>query len=215
MNSHHIDMEECLKKYVVGKVSAGKVSRDKAELSERQIIDVLTPAIDVLKVLLSDAKRLRARSYLEIWKGEIEESYKDKKKAENVSVSQALEGENLNYPQIRISYQFDEDKAPFDVLVEFGVEEDKVYVGLGKHHNATARQDAALRKKFEKGPSEASLKDSAWPHICQKEKQIAERRGWYGYYNVIDENAITKFRELVDVLEELKATPVPAESAEK
>ena len=88
-------------------------------------------------------------------------------------------------------------------------------MGLGKHPNVTARQDAALRKKFEKGPSEASLKDLAWPSIGQKEKQIAERRGWYGYYNVIDENAITKFRELVDVLEELGATPVAAGKAEK
>ena len=54
------------------------MSHDKAELSERQIIDALTPDIDVLKGLLSDAKRLRARSYLKIWKGEIEDSYKKK-----------------------------------------------------------------------------------------------------------------------------------------
>lgn len=212
MNSHHIDMEECLKEYI----AKNKKVSDKAELSERQIIDALTPDIDVLKVMLSDAKRLRARSYLEIWKGEIEESYKDKKKAENVSVSQALEGENLDYPQIRISYQLDEDEAPFYVLVEFGVTEEEVYVGLGKHPNVTARQDATLRKKFEKGPSEASLKDSAWPHIGQEEKRIAEIRGWYGYYKVIDENAITKFKELVTALEEeLGATPVPAEKAEE
>ena len=209
MNSHHIDMEECLKKYVAGKVSSDK--SDKVELSERQIIDALTPDIDALEVLLSDAKRLRARSYIEIWKDAFEAAYKEN--GGNVSVSKDLTGGALDYPKIRIPYQL--NKAPFYVLVEFGVTEKKVYVGLGKHPNVTARQDAALRKKFEKGPSEASLKDSAWPHICQKEKQIAERRGWYGYYNVIDENAITKFRELVDVLEELKATPVPAESAEK
>ncbi|MBF1314754.1 MAG: hypothetical protein HXM99_08165, partial [Porphyromonadaceae bacterium] len=164
-----------------------------------------------LEVLLSDAKRLRARSYIEIWKDAFEAAYKEN--GGNVSVSKDLTGGALDYPKIRIPYQL--NKAPFYVLVEFGVTEKKVYVGLGKHPNVTARQDAALRKKFEKGPSEASLKDLAWPSIGQKEKQIAERRGWYGYYNVIDENAITKFRELVDVLEELGATPVAAGKAEK
>ena len=206
MNSHHIDMEEWLKEYV-----AGKVSSDKAELSERQIIDALTPDIDVLKVLLSDAKRLRARSYLEIWKGEIEESYKDKKKAENVSVSQALEGENLDYPQIRISYQLDEDKAPFDVLVEFGVEEDKVYVGLGKHHNATAEQDLSLQKKMEKGPTKGKRKVVYWSLPDAKGRQA----GWYGFYKVEPGEVMTKFDKLVAALKELGAKPVPAESAEK
>jgi hypothetical protein len=207
MNSHHIDMEEWLKEYI-----AEKVSHDKAELSERQIIDALTPDIDVLKGLLSDAKRLRARSYLKIWKGEIEDSYK--KKAENVSVSQALEGENLDYPKIRIPYQLDEDEAPFDVLVEFGVEEDKVYVGLSKHRNAADKQDSSLREKFEKGLSERSPEDPAWHPTSQKEKDIAKRRGWYGWCEVEPDEAMPTFDKLVAALVS-KAKPVPAENAEK
>lgn len=218
MNSHHIDMEEWLKEYIAEKVSrAKKVSHDKAELSERQIIDALTPDIDVLKVLLSDAKRLRARSYLEIWKGEIEDSYK--KKAENVSVSQALEGENLDYPKIRIPYQLDEDEAPFDVLVEFGVEEDKVYVGLSKYRNATAKQDSSLREKLEKGLWEGSPEDPAWHPTNKTEKDIAKKRGWYGWCEVEPDKAMPIFDKLVTALEGeeegLKATPVPAGKAEK
>ena len=207
MNSHHIDMEECLKEYI-----AEKVSHDKAELSERQIIDALTPDIDVLKGLLSDAKRLRARSYLKIWKGEIEDSYK--KKAENVSVSQAIEGENLDYPKTRIPYQLDEDEAPFDVLVEFGVEEDKVYVGLSKHRNATAKQDSSLREKFEKGLSERSPEDPAWHPTSKIEKDIAKRRGWYGWCEVEPDEAMPTFDKLVAALVS-KAKPVPAENAEE
>lgn len=201
MNSHHIDMEELLKKYI-----AEKVSRDKAELSERQIIDALTPNIDVLKVLLSDAKRLRARSYLEIWKGEIEDSYK--KKAENVSVSQALEGENLDYPKIRIPYQLDEDEAPFDVLVEFGVEEDKVYVGLSKHPNATKEQDSLLREKLKKGPTKNSRKVSNWSL-----NRYGKKAGWYGWYEVDSDEAMTKFEKLIEALKELEAEPVPAKKS--
>lgn len=204
MNSHHIDMEEWLKEYV-----AGKVSSDKAKLSERQIIDVLTPDIDVLKVLLSDAKRLRARSYLAIWNDDIKAVYEGK--YGNVSVSQALEGENLDYPQIRISYQLDEDKAPFDVLVEFGVEEDKVYVGLGKHHNATAEQDLSLQKKMEKGPTKGKRKVVYWSLPDAKGRQA----GWYGFYKVEPGEVMTKFDKLVAVLEELGAKPVPAEEAKE
>ena len=204
MNSHHIDMEEWLKEYI-----AKEVSRDKAELSERQIIDALTPDIDVLKVLLSDAKRLRARSYIKIWEEAIYE-----KNGGNVSVSQALEEENLDYPKIRIPYQLDEDKAPFDVLVEFGVEEDKVYVGLSKHHKAAAKQDSSLREKFEKGLSERSPEDPAWHPTSKIEKDIAKRRGWYGWCEVGPDEAMPTFDKLVAALVS-KATPVPAGKAEK
>ena len=214
MNSHHIDMEEYLKEYIAEKVSrAEKVPHDKAELSERQIIDALTPDIDVLKVLLSDAKRLRARSYLEIWKGEIEDSYK--KKAENVSVSQAIEGENLDYPKTRIPYQLDEDEAPFDVLIEFGVEEDKVYVGLSKHQKATAKQDSSLREKFEKGLSERSPEDPAWHPTSKIEKDIAKRRGWYGWCEVEPDEAMPVLRDLICMLKKRGATPVPAGKAKE
>ena len=207
MNSHHIDMEEWLKEYV-----AGKVSSDKAKRSERRIIDVLTPDIDAWEVLLSDAKRLRARSYLAIWNDDIKAVYEGK--YGNVSVSQALEGENLDYPQIRIFYQLDEDKAPFDVLVEFGVKEDKVYIGLSKHHNATAKQDSSLRKKFEKGLSEGSPKDPAWHPTNKTEKDIAQRRGWYGWWEVEPDEAKPTFDKLVATLVS-KAEPVQAENAEK
>ena len=204
MNSHHIDMEEWLKEYI-----AKEVSRDKAELSERQIIDALTPDIDVLKVLLSDAKRLRARSYIKIWEEAIYE-----KNGGNVSVSQALEEENLDYPKIRIPYQLDEDKAPFDVLVEFGVEEDKVYVGLSKHHKATAKQDLSLREKFEKGLSERSPEDPAWHPTSKIEKDIAKRRGWYGWCEVGPDEAMPTFDKLVAALVS-KAKPVSVEKAEE
>lgn len=207
MNSHHIDMEEWLKGYIAKNKKVSR--RDKAELSERQIIDALTPDIDALEVLLSDAKRLRARSYIKIWEEAIYE-----KNGGNVSVSQALEGENLDYPKIRIPYQLDEDKAPFDVLVEFGVKVDKVYVGLSKHHKATAKQDLSLREKFEKGLSERSPEDPAWHPTSKIEKDIAKRRGWYGWCEVEPEETMPTFDKLVAALVS-KATPVPAEKAEE
>jgi hypothetical protein len=201
MNSHHIDMEEWLKEYV-----AGKVSSDKAELSERQIIDALTPDIDALEVLLSDAMRLRARSYIKIWEDEIEGVYK--KNGGNVSVFKDLTGEALNYPKIRIPYQLND--APFDVLVEFGVTEKKVYVGLGKHPNATKEQDSLLREKLKKGPTKNSRKVSNWSL-----NQYGKKAGWYGWYEVDFDEAMTKFEKLVEALKELGAKPVPAEIAEK
>jgi hypothetical protein len=207
MNSHHIDMEEWLKGYIAENKKVSR--RDKAELSERQIIDALTPDIDALEVLLSDAKRLRARSYIKIWEEAIYE-----KNGGNVSVSQALEEENLDYPKIRIPYQLDEDKAPFDVLVEFGVKVDKVYVGLSKHHKATAKQDLSLREKFEKGLSERSPEDPAWHPTSKIEKDIAKRRGWYGWCEVEPDETMPTFDKLVAALVS-KAKPVPAESAEK
>lgn len=201
MNSHHIDMEEWLKEYV-----AGKVSSDKAELSERQIIDALTPDIDALEVLLSDAMRLRARSYIKIWEDEIEGVYK--KNGGNVSVFKDLTGEALNYPKIRIPYQLND--APFDVLVEFGVTEKKVYVGLGKHPKATKEQDSLLREKLKKGPTKNSRKVSNWSL-----NQYGKKAGWYGWYEVDFDEAMTKFEKLVEALKELGAKPVPAEIAEK
>lgn len=205
MNSHHIDMEEWLKEYIAKNKKVSR--RDKAELSERQIIDALTPDIDALEVLLSDAMRLRARSYIKIWEDEIEGVYK--KNGGNVSVFKDLTGEALNYPKIRIPYQLND--APFDVLVEFGVTEKKVYVGLGKHPNATNKeQDSLLREKLKKGPTKNSRKVSNWSL-----NQYGKKAGWYGWYEVDFDEAMTKFEKLVEALKELGAKPVPAESAEK
>lgn len=204
MNSHHIDMEEWLKEYIAKNKKVSR--RDKAELSERQIIDALTPDIDALEVLLSDAMRLRARSYIKIWEDEIEGVYK--KNGGNVSVFKDLTGEALNYPKIRIPYQLND--APFDVLVEFGVTEKKVYVGLGKHPNAAKEQDSLLREKLKKGPTKNSRKVSNWSL-----NQYGKKAGWYGWYEVDFDEAMTKFEKLVEALKELGAKPVPAESAEK
>ena len=192
MNSHHIDMEEWLKGYI-----ARKESIELKKLSADKIKEVLKSDIDALEVLLSDAKRLRVRSYLEIWEGEIKESYKNN--AENVSISKDLTGEALDYPKIRIPYQFND--APFDVLVEFGVEEDKVYVGACKRHAIEEGQDKLV-------------KDFLWP-LDWSLNTCGENVGWYGYYSVGPGNAMPTFNKLVDVLEERGAKPVPAEKAEK
>lgn len=199
-NTHHIDMNQWLKEFIAKKEGQEEMLPNKEVLSLKDIINSL-------EQLTMDAKRLFARSYIEIWEEEIKSRYEEK-----LTVFKVTEGRNIDSLQIRIPYKIKED--PFDVLIEFGVKENAVYIGVCQHRAITKNQNLSLREKFKSAPTKDEEEAKKWNYW--KEKKDGD---WYGWYKVKCKSqaiygVMPIFHRLVEDLESIGAEMVLKSEAE-
>lgn len=156
-------------------------------------------AIESLKDKLKDIDELRAGVEQLLWYAYIDTWNKELKPTNTPSVINRDTEIGQLYPQVGRSYELG-DGISFDALIEFDIQRGKVCVGLWKS---------------------AGDEDKVWKMFEAKMEELGIKRGiqsspWLCWCYVDPDEAMTKFNELVDVLEEgLGAKPVPAESAEK
>lgn len=190
MNSHQINMEEWLKVYI-----AEKEKVELKNLSDSQIKKVLMPEFKTLKDLTFTARRLLGTPCVRDCRVDITRRWGE----ECLFVD-----ENTDYFRVGIYYQL--DSIPFLALIELEVKTGNICVGFGCHHEGEGNLNPTLQKTIKETLTNASYKEPDKRYV---------NNYWYWWEEVEPDKAMEKFDELVDVLKELGATPVPAGKAEK
>ena len=182
------EMEKELRRFVEKELGLDKesVPEGKKDLLKKEV-----QSIDRLKSVLNE---LLCNSYVNCWRADLKENYS--------SIRQFSQDDEV-YPKAGIYMQI--DGVEFPVLAEFAIEESRACIGIGCHEEEEDKIKTKLDERTKDG-----LKEKA------QMRNFGRSKFWYCWRYVEPDKAMEKFDELVDVLaEELKATPVPAESAEK
>ncbi|WP_456097786.1 PD-(D/E)XK nuclease family protein [Porphyromonas sp.] len=190
MNSHQINMEEWLKVYI-----AEKEKVELKNLSDSQIKKVLMPEFKTLTDLTLTARRLLGTPCVRDCRVDITRRWGE----ECLFVD-----EKTDYFRVGIYYQL--NNISFLALIELKVETGNVCVGFGCHHEGEGNLNPTLQKTIKETLTNASYKEPDKRYV---------NNYWYWWEEVEPDEAMTKFNELVAVLKELGATPVPAEKAEE
>lgn len=190
MNSHQINMEEWLKKYI-----AEKEQVELKTLSDSQIKKVLMPEFKTLKDLTLTARRLLGTPCVRDCRVKITEDWGEE---------YLFDDENTDYFRVGIYYQL--DSISFLALIELEVKTGNICVGFGCHHKGKGKLDLALQEKIAKALK--NVQDGKPDGRCVNNH-------WYWWSYVECYEAMPKLRDLICMLEKCGATPVPAGKAEK
>ena len=180
-------MEKELRGFVEEQLGLNKGSNleEKKELLKGRV-----QSIDRLKSVLNE---LLCNSYVNCWRADLKENYS--------SIRQFSQDDEV-YPKAGIYMQI--DGVEFPVLAEFAIEESRACIGIGCHEEEGDKIKTKLDERTKDG-----LKEKA------QMRNFRRSKFWCCWHYVEPDKAMEKFDELVDVLEELGATPVAAGKAEK
>lgn len=190
MNSHQINMEEWLKKYI-----AEKEQVELKTLSDSQIKKVLMPEFKTLKDLTLTARRLLGTPCVRDCRVDIMRDWGEE---------YLFDDENTDYFSVGIYYQL--DSISFLALIELEVKTGNICVGFGCHHEGKGKLDSALQEKITE-----VLKNVP----CHRTPRSGVNNHWYWWSYVECYEAMPVLRDLICMLEKRGATPVPAGKAEK
>ena len=172
--------------------------KEEKAVEEEKAMESLKNKLKVIDELRAGVEQLLWYAYIDTW-------YRKLKSPNAFLVINRDTGIGQLYPQVGRPYKLEEGVS-FDALIEFDIQRGKVCVGLWKSMDD--------KDKFKDD------KDKLWKVFGSKMEELGIKRGiqsspWLCWCYVEPDEAMTKFNALVAALEELGATPVPAEKAKE
>lgn len=179
-----------MKKELRGFVEEQLGLNNEASEKKKELLKKEVQSIDRLKSVLNE---LLCNSYVDCWRADLKEKH---------GLTRQFSQVDEVYPKAGIYMQI--DGVEFPVLAEFAIEESRACIGIGCHEEEGDKIKTKLDERTKDG-----LKEKV------QMRNFGRSKFWYCWRYVEPDKAMEKFDELVDVLEELGAKPVPAEEAKE
>ena len=181
------EMEKELRGFVEEQLG---LNNEASEKKKKELLKKEVQSIDRLKSVLNE---LLCNSYVNCWGADLKEK---------PGLTRQFSQVDEVYPKAGIYMQI--DGVEFPVLAEFAIEESRACIGIGCHEEEGDKIKTKLDERTKDG-----LKEKV------QMRNFGRSKFWYCWRYVEPDEAMTKFDELVEVLEELGAKPVSAGKAEE